>query len=285
MKRATLLALVVALAGCGRSRAISATNVDSGSPDESVDAAASDGVPLLPVPPGCENVQFSGSIGTSFNQKDATFGSALQDALRWAQKGQRVWLAVRRALDTTGFGCFDGLAEGVGFEDCSAPLHVTVLPKGIVAVQTELSCTVADISGVSGVPSVLVEDASLVTDFSSLKGASDVVIQGNVSLDLIAPYVLDASSVLLRVNATSLAPLNNAKADHLWIEAKGLHSLADYTPLPTLTCFAIYMDPSATVEESSAIYSLCTATRSGLQCPDYNCLTACWVGKPPCEGS
>ena len=257
------------------------TNVDSGSLDGSADTSAIDGAPLLPVPPGCENVQFSGSWGIS----GVPLADALQAALQWAKKGQRVDLDVFGASDTIGFECFDGLVENVVFRSCSGPLRITVLPKGTSSLSTESSCTVADISGASGVPWVGIDDASLVTDFSSLKGALVVSITGNVSLDLVAPYVLDASTLILRVNATSLAPLNNAKADHLWVEGNGLHSLADYVPLPTLTCFAIYMDPSATVDERSAIVSLCTATRSGLQCPDYNCLTACWVGVPPCEGS
>jgi hypothetical protein len=285
MKRAAFLACVAALAGCGRSRGIVVASVDSGSPDGSVDAVAIDGVPLLPVPPGCESVQFTGSIWTSFNQNGATFGSALQDALQWVQKGQQVTLGVSGASDTMGFACFDGLVECVHFSDCSSPLRITVLPKGTSSLIVDWSCTVADISGATGLSHVDLEDASLVTDFSSLKGASDVTISGNVSLDLIGPYVLDASRLVLGVNATSLATLNNAKADHLWIDANGLHSLADYAPLPTLTCFAIYIDSSATVDERAAICSFCTATRSGPQCPDYDCMHACWLGMPPCEGS
>jgi len=194
-------------------------------------------------------------------------------------------LDVFGASDTIEFACFDGLVENVVFRSCSVPLRITVLPKGASSLQTEASCTVSDISGAAGVPYVDIEDASLVTDFSSLTGTPDVTIAGDVSLDLIAPYVLDASMLVLRVNATSLAPLDNAKADHLWIEANGLHSLADYMPLPSLTCFSMWMDPTATTDERSTIASLCTATRSGPQCPDYNCLTACWVGVPPCEGS
>jgi hypothetical protein len=256
-------------------------NVDSGSADGSVDSVAIDGA-LLPVPPGCENVQFSGSFGSGGG---VPFADALQDALQWAQKGQRVDLDVFGASDTIEFACFDGLVENVVFRSCSVPLRITVLPKGASSLQTEASCTVSDISGAAGVPYVDIEDASLVTDFSSLTGTPDVTIAGDVSLDLIAPYVLDASMLVLRVNATSLAPLDNAKADHLWIEANGLHSLADYMPLPSLTCFSMWMDPTATTDERSTIASLCTATRSGPQCPDYNCLTACWVGVPPCEGS
>ena len=95
-------------------------------------------------------------------------------------------------------------------------------------------------------------------------------------MDAIAPYVLGASALLLTVEATSLAPLNDASTQYLWIDGQGLHSVADFTPPPTLLCFGIILDPTASAEEQAAVaHALCSSSRQGPDCPDYR-NSCCW---------
>jgi hypothetical protein len=244
-------------------------SVDSGS----VEVAAEDAL-LLPVPPGCENVQFSGRVCPNTRPCAPSFEGELQETMRWVSEGQpRYDIVVYGASDTKGLECFDGLVDSVIFVNCNGPLRITSFPKGATWLDVMELCPVADISGISGVAKVWIQDASLVTDFSPLAASLEVQVAGDVSLESIAPYVQDAATLYLDVNATSLAPLNSAKADHLWVHGNGLHSLSDYVPSPTLICFDIGLDASATDEEGMAVSSLCTPERNGRQCPNYNC---CW---------
>jgi hypothetical protein len=246
-------------------------SVDGGRVDSgSMDVAAGD-APLLRILPGCENVQFTGSIRV--DKTFEPFADALQEQLQFAARGQRGAIVVDGASDSKGLDCFDGLVDTVIFWGCKDPLRITSFPKGASWLSVDKTCTVADISGIMGVSRVSIQDASLITDFSPLAASLEVEVDGDVPLESIAPYVQGARSLHLDVNATSLAPLASVQADHLWVHGRGLHSVSDFVPSPTLTCFDIELDASATDEERMAVSSLCTPERNGRQCPAYNC---CW---------
>jgi hypothetical protein len=284
MPRWLALLAVIAGVGCG-GRSIKVNAMDGGNVDGAPGAderpdGNDQGAELpgrFPVPPGCENVQFSGRFFTGYPQ-EMSFDEALQVALRQQQLGYPIDLQISDPSSTDGLECFDGLIKGsMSFTDCSGPFRITRLPKGTKELRVDESCPVIDISGVAGVPRVTIDDASANTDFSPLLGATYVqMLSKAVRLDAIAPYVLGASVLLLTVEATSLAPLNDASAQYLWINGQGLHSVADFTPPPTLFCFGIILDPTASAEEQAAVaQALCSSSRQGPDCPDYR-NSCCW---------
>ena len=231
------------------------------------------------MPPGCEDVPFAGRFYTGF-PSELSFAEALQIALRQRQLGYPIDIEVRNPSDTEGLQCFDDLIAGtVVLTGCTGPLRITKLPRGTKKLIADTDCPVVDMSGVAGVAKVKIGDASANTDFSALVGIPDVEILGKaVRLEDVAPYVLDAAILLLTVKATTLVPLNDARAQYLWVNAQGLHSVADYTPSPTLSCFSINLDPTATSDEQAAVAEkLCSALRRGTNCPDYGGNNCCWA--------
>jgi hypothetical protein len=126
-----------------------------------------------------------------------------------------------------------------------------------------------EIPGLANVGDVSLGDASAVTDFSPLLGATQFVgLYGYPSLALIAPYVQQAQWLEMSISANSLAALNNAQATKVTLNVRGTTSLADYQPA-ALTCFSIKLEDLNAQDQAAAIAPLCTATRDGRQCPTY----------------
>lgn len=285
MKRPGILVLLMAAGACGGG-SLNVRRIDGGGTDlveafaqgdqdgswsSTGDTFASDAAPL-PVPAGCENVRFDGTFFAGTN--DMSFAQALQMALRQKALGHLLLISIDGISSTDGLECFDGLTDRIVLRNCSDPLRITKMPKGLKEVDVDPTCTVIDIAGLQGVGRVVISDASLTSDFSPLADSSFVQVFGGMPLETIAPYVKNASVLFLGVTATSLAPLNSASANYMWVEAEGLHSVGDYIPSPTLTCFEIRLDPTATSEESAAMTDqLCTIARSAPECPNYAC---CW---------
>ena len=294
-RRAVSILLMAAVTACGE-RTLNAHRVDDGGGD-AIEASANgdpdggaattgDSIPgdasQLPVPPGCERVQFEGTFVEG--DQNVSFATELQLAL-----GKKLLsMAIEGASDTDGLECFDGLTGLIVLRNCSGPLRITKMPKGLKEVHVDPTCTVSDIAGLQGVGKVVISDASLTSDFSPLADSSFVQVFGGMPLEAIAPYVQNASVLFLGVTAASLTPLNGASAKYMWVEAKGLHSVGDYAPSPSLTCFEIRLDPTATSGEVAAMADqLCTTARSAPECPNYGC---CWqpyviMTGPLCTGT
>jgi hypothetical protein len=223
------------------------------------DAAAAEASPV------CETIQFDGTINRM------SFADALR-AAQAAQAGNGMWgmfVVVRGARDTKGLECFDGMITELQLVQCGGPLYITSLPRGTRRVDTAEACPLAEISGLVNVDDVYLADASAITDFSALAGATRVGIGGYPSLAPIAAHVQQAQVLEMSIRAGSLAPLNSAQATQVTLNVRGATSLADYQP-SALTCFSIHLEALSTQDEATAIAPLCTALRDGRQCPAYH---------------
>jgi hypothetical protein len=133
----------------------------------------------------CETMQFEGTINRM------TFAEALR-TMRASGPGAR-GVELRGAKDTKGLECFDGMIGDLGIGECGGPLHITSIPRGTLSVDVDgQDCPLVEIPGLANVGDVHLGDASAVTDFSPLIGATRVGLYGYPSLDLIAPYVQQA---------------------------------------------------------------------------------------------
>jgi hypothetical protein len=224
-------------------------------------------LPEPSTPEECDAVDYPGHI---YSMGSSSFAEILADARLQAETGSRSNLSISGMSDTWALSCFDGLIRDVNIQGCPGTFQIRRLPQGISTLIVTSTCPVTDITGVSGVWSVRMDDASLVTDFSALAQSTSVAIGGYPSLEMLAPHIVEANGLWLGVKAATLAPLNGALAETLELYVRGVQSIDDFVPGPNLTCFNIVLKDLSTEDSQAEVASLCSDERDGKQCPNYN---------------